>query len=165
MTCFLCWLLCSSRPWYVVFIFAIPLQVEILQLHFHDSSPFQTHPINMWSFVFAILLCCVALAYYIKCRLTGSICFMNICDKIGYISGLLASAAFISVLVPPSIEPFVFVIWIVISIMFIDIIRNWILKVAQKIYYFVKNGVSYIHNIWKLIIGNNDNIEATVELV
>ena len=90
---------------------------------------------------------------------------MNICDKVGYISGFLASAAFISMLVPPSFEPFVFVIWIVISIMFIEVARDWILKVAQKFYHFAKHVVSYVHNIWKQIIGNNENVGSTTELV
>ena len=71
---------------------------------------------------------------------------MNICDKIGYIFGLLASTTFISMLIPPSFEPFVFVIWILISSMLIDVVRNWILEVTQKLCNFAKDVVSYLHD-------------------
>ena len=71
---------------------------------------------------------------------------MNICDKVGYISGLLASATFLSMLIPPSFEPFVFIIWIFISSMFIDVVHNWILKVAQKLYNSAKDVASNLHD-------------------
>ena len=130
----------------MISIFVLPLQLSLLQLHFHDSSPFETYPINMWTFIFAVFLCCIALFYYIKCRLTNSIYFMNICDKVGYVFGLLASATFLSMLIPPSFEPFVFIIWIFISSMFIDVVHNWILKVAQKLYNSAKDVASNLHD-------------------
>ena len=119
----------------------------------------------MWIFVFAILLYCIALGYYTKSYLTSSRDFKNIWDKVGYISGLLTSIAFISVLVPPSFEPFVFAIWMVISTMFVDVACNWILKMAQKFTQFTKDAISYVQNIWKQIIKSNDHVGGTTILV
>ena len=149
------WWFCSSTPWYIGFIFGIPLQADILQLHFHNSSPFETYPVNMWTFICVVFIYCITLACYIKNWLTGSRRYKSICDKVGYISGFLTLAAFISMLIPLSFAPLVFAIWIVVSIMVIDLVRNWILELAGRLYNFFKDKVSLVQNILKSTIEAN----------
>ena len=85
----------------------------------------------------------------------------TICDKVKCTSRFLTLIAFITMLVLHYFEPLVFVIWIVISIMFIDFVCNWILKVTLKLYKISKDATSYIHNILKSIIETN-NEGATI---
>ena len=148
--------LSSSLPWFLIHSALMQIEAGILQVHCQELSPFKTHPISMWTFLFAMFTHYGAALYYAKCWLTGSRC-SKICDLIGYISGSLASAAFLSILVPPSLVPFVFTIWMLQSSLYIDNVRDKIFNVTQKFNHcFSNDAISYVHNIWNCIIKSND---------
>ena len=116
----------------------------------------------MWTFIFVVFIYCITLTCYMKNWLIGSRHYKSIYDKVGHIFGLLTLATFISMLILVSFVPLVFIIWIIVSIIFFDFVRNWIWKVAMGLYNFSKNEVSCIQNILGSIISANHEGATTM---
>ena len=118
-------------PWYLVHSPFMQVEVGILQIHCQGSSPFVTHPMSMWTFLFAMFIHYGTALYYARCWLIGSR-RSKLCDLIGYISGSLTSAAFLSILVPSSLVPLIFIICILQLPLYFDDARDRIWKVVQS---------------------------------
>ena len=133
----------------------LPFELGILQLYSQGSAPFKTHQFNMWIFMVGKSINIGAGFYYVECWFTKSRC-PKICDQIGYISGSLAYATFLSILVPKSLQPLIFIIWVLHSPLYIGGVRKWILNMTQKLHNYLSNGAIYVCNIWNNIIGSNN---------
>ena len=110
---------CSSIPWHVAFLFLIPVLAAVLQVHCQGSnlSPFETHLPNMLAFLLAILVYCFALVYYVRNRHNPNTTNrLKLSAQTALISGCLASASLISVMLPRYFEPVIFAIWLFLSI-------------------------------------------------
>ncbi|KAJ7962337.1 hypothetical protein O6P43_017579 [Quillaja saponaria] len=127
----------SENAWHVVFTFIIPLLVGILQVHCH-VSPFVTHPVNMWTFLFTVIIYCFALANYIKSRYYHT-AYSKPSAMLALITGSLASISVISIFVPHKLELPLFIVWIPLPIY---VARNLIMHSSQCLYQGFKNVIS-----------------------
>ncbi|KAI9128261.1 hypothetical protein K1719_001254 [Acacia pycnantha] len=93
----------STPNWHAPFAFLIPVIGAIAQMNFPNSSPLEEHPASIWIFIVSLLIYCFAFGSYTK--------FQIYSPAIALISGSLAYAALISLLVPRFLQPLVFIAW------------------------------------------------------
>ncbi|KAJ7962297.1 putative Transmembrane protein [Quillaja saponaria] len=139
-------------PWFAVFVFLLPVLGGVLQLHCQgsNSSPFETHPANMWVCLLALLTFCSSSAYYIKSHF-HSTNYAKLAAQVTIISGSLASVSVISILVPGRLELLVFIAWIPLPISVVA--HSVILRTGHYVYEGYKSAVL---QIWEIIVGSNN---------
>ncbi|KAJ7962371.1 putative Transmembrane protein [Quillaja saponaria] len=151
-----------ETPWHVIFVFLISLLSSCLQLHC-EVSPFVTHPKNMWTFLLALIIYCLALAANIKSKVFPTN-YIKHSTQVVLITGSLASVSAISILVPHWLELYILMVWIPLPIY---IARSVILQTGEWIYDRFKNviPISY-YNIWRRFMGSNTTMyESNNEIV
>lgn len=130
-------------PWHAVFAFLNPLLIGLLQVQSQSTmdSPFKTHPANMWTFLLATVLYCLAFAANIKRRRLRSR-YALFSRDVALISGSLSSVSLISIFLPGLLRQLIFFSWIIFSIVvlrqFIFCMcrwpRRWIAKASFRLH-------------------------------
>lgn len=119
--------------WVAIFAVLIPVQLVLIQVHFHDSSPLHTHPTNMWTFILCLFIYAFAFGGYNKlqiCTLQDTT-YQDLCVKVALISRSLASTSLLSVLVSQSLQPVVFIICFILLIIYFA--RDKIMPICKNV--------------------------------
>ena len=123
----------SSAPCHEVFIFLITSLIGLIQVDYQSKSlsPFDTHPISMWTSFAAINIFSMGLATKMELQ-TRSPSDSKILSQVIYISGVLSSASLASTLFPG-----LFIILVILAIMLIYILYKlmykWIVRANSQV--------------------------------
>ena len=123
----------SSAPCHEVFIFLITSLIGLIQVDYQSKSlsPFDTHPISMWTSFAAINIFSMGLAIKMELQ-TRSPSYSKILSQVIYISGVLSSASLASTLFPG-----LFIILVILAIMLIYILYKlmykWIVRANSQV--------------------------------
>lgn len=127
-------MVCSSFPGHAIFACLIPIMGAVVQMHFPNSSPVDEYPANMWIFIVCLLIYGSASLYDIRCKMlniANPTC-LKLSIKVAIISGALAYASLISVLVPRVLEPIVFIICLLS--LFLYFTHNTMKQICENLY-------------------------------
>ena len=123
----------SSAPCHEVFIFLITSLIGLIQVDYQSKSlsPFDTHPISLWTSFAAINIFSMGLAIKMELQ-TRSPSYSKILSQVIYISGVLSSASLASTLFPG-----LFIILVILAIMLIYILYKlmykWIVRANSQV--------------------------------
>ena len=129
-------LVIAAFPCHEVFVFLNQQFLGVLQVEYQNKtkSPFETHPIHMWTFLTSICFYSVVLAFKVhpKAR-TGH--FAIILKNVLILSGSLSSASLLSILQPRHHFWFLYAIGLYIPLMMAHqhFLKNQVLKVVTRI--------------------------------
>ncbi|KAL0007794.1 hypothetical protein SO802_009296, partial [Lithocarpus litseifolius] len=113
----------SSAPTHVVFVFLIQSLIGLIQVEYQSKSlsPFDTHPISMWTSFGAICIYSLGLATKMEPK-ARSASYSKVLSHVILISGVLSSASLASTLLPR------FIIWAILPIMLTYILNKHVYK-------------------------------------
>lgn len=111
-------------------------------MHFNNSSPLDEYPASIWLFIICSLFYCFAFGSHMKCQTCSptDTASLDNCVKVALISGSLAYAALISVLVSQYLQPFVYFGWLILLIIYFN---------HKKLAQIGEHMVSNLYEQWK----------------
>lgn len=129
-------LVIAAFPWHEVFMFLNQQFLGALQVEYQNKtkSPFETHPIHMWTFLTSICFYSVILAFKINIKACSNDHFAFILKHVLLVLGSLSSASLLCIFQPGQHFWFLYVIGIYMPLMLAHhLLQNQVLKVLGTI--------------------------------
>ncbi|KAI9180215.1 hypothetical protein LWI28_002419 [Acer negundo] len=139
-------------PYHAVFGFLIPLLVALLQVNNQGTNKysFETHQANLWVFLLATFVYCVAFAADIQSKFYSTN-YAKLSRFVAVISGSLSSVSLISIFLPPLLGRLIFIPWAFVSIV---LSRGFIVSISRWLYRTIMKTFFKVFGIWNLFKGS-----------
>ncbi|KAK2650614.1 hypothetical protein Ddye_018103 [Dipteronia dyeriana] len=144
--------LASWIPYHTVFGFQIPLLIALLQVNNQGTNKysFETHPANLWVFLPATFVYCVAFAADMKSNFYSTN-YAKLSRFVAVISGSLSYVSLISIFLPPLPGRLIFIPWTLVSIV---LSRGLILRICCGLYQMIMKTFFQVFGIWNRFRGS-----------
>ncbi|KAH7576298.1 hypothetical protein ACOSP7_003466 [Xanthoceras sorbifolium] len=146
----------SWMPYHAVFGFLIPLLIAVLQVNNQGTNnySFETHPTNLWAFLLATLVYCLAFAADIKYQFYNPrLSYAQLSRLVAVISGSLSSVSLISIFLPYLPGRLIFIVWASFSTV---VSRSLIISLCRWLYYqMIMKTFFQVVGIWNRLKGSD----------